>query len=132
MVLVYKWGGIAFDDKSLIKTLVLPSDAYIAVPITFHDADGDYQVPVGKVFIAGKVMVQMSAIALLGSIGESDEVDGAITRKVISGLHVKSSGAMLTHDVIGIYTAGKYVTGLTDDTDQMKDGSAIYGVEIDA
>ncbi|GAJ14233.1 unnamed protein product, partial [marine sediment metagenome] len=49
MVVVYKWGGIAFDDPALSKALTLPSSAS-ASSVTFHDENGDdYQVPVDKV-----------------------------------------------------------------------------------
>ena len=132
MVIAYKWGGIAFDDYSLIKTLVLPSDAEDDVPITFHDEDGNnYQVPGGKVFIVGKVMVSLSSTTIMGRVGESNTADGAISKEIVSGLYVLVASGFLAHDVLGVYATGKYVTGESNhSTSRLNAGTTVYGVEI--
>ena len=136
MVVVYKWGGIVFDDKSLIKTLILPSEATDATPITFHDNGTNYQVPVGKVFIVGRGMWAIgTTIIIYGRVGESASADGALTKEVINLNPNPISAAWSYEDVIGVYTAEKYVTGETSTTaagDELQVGTTLYGVEIDA
>ncbi|GAJ15573.1 unnamed protein product [marine sediment metagenome] len=133
MVVVYKWGGIAFDDKSLIKTLILPSIARDDNPITFHDNGVDYQVPVGKVFIVGHfVNIGTTTDAWVGRAGESDGADGAITRDVAQ-VEIEADVKSNSKDVLGVYTAGKYVTAESDtNTTGPQQYSTLYGVEIDA
>lgn len=137
VVIAYKWGGIAFDDKSLIKTLILPSAAKDDVPITFHnDAGANYQVPAGKVFIVGKVMLGNGASLNApdyARIGESATADGAISKEVINLSGVVNSWSY--EDVIGVYAAGKYVTAETASTTSghtVIAGTTLYGVEIPA
>lgn len=137
MVIAYKWGVIAFDDRSLAKILTLPSNAKDDVPITFHDEDGnDYQVPGGKVFIAGRVAVAVSNIALptrLGRIGESDTADGAISKDILKSLKGSANSEIGYLDILGVYATGKYITGETSDTTYtMLADTIIYGVEITA
>ena len=134
MVVVYKWGGIAFDDKSLIKTLILPSPAADNVPITFHDNGTNYQVPVDKVFIAGKIMWAIESTNAYGRVGESDAADGALTKEVINLSPHPTTDRWLSEDVIGVYVAGKYVTGESsgDAPKYLSVGTILYGVEIDA
>lgn len=134
MVVVYKWGKIAFDDYSLAKVLILPSAAKDDVPITFHDAGEDYQVPVGKVFIVGKVSFNMGSLIPVSRFGESDVADGAITKEVVK-LGVLLLDRWYYDDVLGIYTAGKYVTAETTSVDIGADviaDTTLYGVEIPA
>ena len=134
VVIAYKWGGIAFDDKSLIKTLILPSDAKDDVPITFHDDGVDYQVPGGKVFIVGKAAWSLDTTGdFYGRAGESDAADGALTKEVINLIAHTTSNRWFYEEVLGIYTAGKYVTGETNSIGvDMGAGATLYGVEIDA
>ena len=134
MVVAYKWGGIAFDDKSLIKTLILPSNAYDNVPITLHYNGVNYQVPAGKVFIVGRAMWAVSIGTLhYGRVGESGIADGAISKEVLILNPHPTAGSWVYDDVIGIYTAGKYVTGETSSTTYyLYAGSTLYGVEIPA
>lgn len=133
MVVVYKWGGIAFDDPSLAKILILPSNCHDDNPITFHDGANDYQVPAGKVFIAGKVAVAVKDIAAPGRIGESNTMDGAISKEVLSGLIGPANILFGYLDVFGVYTAGKYVTGegtYAGSSYEMKVYTTLYGVEV--
>lgn len=133
MVVVYKWGGIAFDDKSLIKTLTLPSDADGEAPITYHDeADDNYVVPGGKVFICGLMVFSLEIANILVTAGESDGIDAAITKPVVAGAAMAGAKAG-SQEVIGIFAAGKYVNGSSSDAAvQHEAGSKLYGVEIDA
>ncbi len=133
MIVVYKWGGIAFDDKNLIKTLFLPSSAKSNVPITFHDEGGsNYQVPGGKVFIAGRFCFAMSGSDALARAGESNAVDGVITKDVVVASTI-AGGKAGFEDVLGVFTAGKYVTAGTNTTAYtIVQNSALYGIEIDA
>lgn len=128
---VYKWGGIAFDDYNLAKMLILPSNAADATPKTFHDEEGDdYQVPVGKVFIVGKGVWAIGDATTVGRVGESDAADGAITKEVIHlGPHT-ASGHWIFEDIFGVYTAGKYVTAETDGVQTLRMNTALYGVEV--
>ena len=131
-VIAYKWGGISFDDNSLIRVLVLPSDADDAAPITFHLDGVDYQVPGGKVFMPGKVMAKIQSTLLPSRIGESDAADGAITKEVIFISTLVTADRWQELDVLGLYSAGKYVTAQTTDTTQLRQYTTLYGVEIDA
>ena len=134
MVAVYKWGGIAFDDMSVIKTLILPSPAADNVPITFHDNGANYQVPGGKVFIVGKVMWAIANTSAYGRIGESDAADGGLTKEVINLNPHATLNRWQFVDVLGVYAAGKYVTGETSNiaNANLSIGTTLYGVEIDA
>ncbi len=135
MVVVYKWGGIAFDDYSLVKTLLLPSDAKDDVPITFHDNGTNYQVPGGKVFIVGRAMWAIGTITKYGRVGESDAADGALTKEVINLNPHPTVDLWQYDDVIGVYTATKWVTGETTGTGSIEEllaGSTLYGIEINA
>ncbi len=131
-VIVYKWGGIAFDDKSLIKTLILPADADFVAPITYHDEAGNnYVVPVGKVFICGLMVFILTVSTVLPRAGESDGIDAAITKPVVTGASLAGSIAG-SQEVIGLFAAGKYVTGSSSTTAQHRTGSMLFGIEIDA
>ncbi len=134
-VIAYKWGGIAFDDKSLIKTLILPSNAKDDVPITFHDNGTNYQVPGSKVFIVGKVMWALEDILYYGRVGESDTADGALTKEIIILTPHPTPPAWQYADILGVYSTGKWVTGETSGTSsghELVAGCTLYGVEIDA
>lgn len=135
MVVVYKWGVVAFDDYSLSKILTLPSEAKDDVPITFHDNGVDYQVPAGKVFIVGKIGLIMGNIVYHGRIGESDTADGAINKEILKGLGVDTIEVVKYLDVLGVYTAGKYVTAETTGTgagQEIDSDTTLFGVEITA
>jgi len=130
---VYTWGGIIFDNYSLAKILILPSNCDDDNPITFHDGASDYQVPAGKVFIAGKVAVAVKDTAAPGRIGESNTVDGAISKEVLSGLIGPADYLFGYLDVFGVYAAGKYVTGegtYAGTFYEMVAGTILYGVEV--
>ena len=132
-VLAYKWGGISFDDKALIKILTLPSAAKDDAPITFHDGATNYQVPGSKVFIVGKISYGTTFLSVTGRVGEADAVDGALTKEILTGLGADLTGSFHFRDVIGVYAAGKYVTGESTSTSQtMLTGTTLFGVEIDA
>lgn len=131
-VVVVKWAGVSFDDPALAKILILPSDAKDDTPITFHDLDGDdYQVPGGKQFIVGRWNYQVY-VGYVGRVGESDAADGAITKEVIK-INARAT-EWFFDEVIGVYSAGKYVTAETTGTGAylMDADTTLYGVEIDA
>ena len=125
--------GVNFNGYANIKMLTLDGNAEDDDPITLHDAGVDYQVGVGKVFIAFRALIWLEQIAMVGRIGESDSADGAITKEVIKA----SNGTQVPFmtDVIGVFAAGKYITAETDsasDNYTIKSGSVLYGVEVDA
>lgn len=134
--MAYKIGGVAFDDKSLLKVLTLPSDADDDTPVTFHDSTGsNYQVPIGKVFIAGLLYMAILDLSKPARIGESDAADGGIITEVLFGLTAIVTGTFIELNVLGVFSAEKYVTGGTTSTaasDALKTNSTIYGIEIDA
>ncbi len=132
-VIAYKWGGVSFDDKSLIKTLVLPSNARDNVPITFHDNGVDYQVPGGKVYIVGRAVWAIDDNTKYGRVGEADSADGALSKEVITLNPHPTAFRWMYDDIIGIFVATKYVTGETNSTTYgIGAGATLYGVEIDA
>ena len=125
--------GVNFNGYANIKMLTLDGNAEDDDPITLHDAGVDYQVGVGKVFIAFQALIWLEQIAMVGRIGESDSADGAITKEVIKA----SNGTQVPFmtDVIGVFAAEKYVTAESDsasDNYTIKSGSVLYGVEVDA
>lgn len=129
-VIAYKIGGISTDDYSLVKQLLLPSDAADDNPVTFHDPDGnDYQVPASHIYVASKVAYLVESTGYIGRIGESDSADSAISKEVII---LPGYDKQAIEDVFGVFAASKYVTGETTNTnnDLMKD-AMVYGVEID-
>ncbi|GAI56198.1 unnamed protein product [marine sediment metagenome] len=139
MVVVYKWGGIAFDDPALSKALFLPADSWNenGNRFTFHDEAGeDYQVPVGKVFIAGVLSFGLLSLvsANVALIGESDAADAALTKTLLTmGAEVENS--FYYRKVFAIFTAGKYVTGHSKGAvggHALLTNSALYGVEAPA
>ncbi len=135
VVIAYKWGGISFDDKSLIKTLTLPSLAKDNVPITFHDEAGsDYVVPGGKVFIVGKAMWGMQSLQeFFGRAGESATADGVISKELLNLSPSTTTYGWQYGDVLGVYAAGKYVTGeSSSNTYSMLAGTTLYGIVTDA
>ncbi len=131
-VVAYKWGGISFDDYSLIKTLILPSDAD-TVEKTFHDGGANYQVPSGKVFIVGRVMWGCNSSANMRRVGESVAADGPLSPVVFQLSPPLASNLWQYEEVIGVFTAGKYVTGdSVAGGNDLQSGTTLYGVEIDA
>ena len=125
-------GGVNFNDYSKVKMLTLDSNADDAGPITLHDAGVDYQVPVGKVFIAFRALAKIEGTgSTIGRIGESDTADGAISREVLKLANGTIYPFMVS--IIGIFVAGKYVTGESDHgTYTMQTGTVLYGIEVDA
>jgi len=125
--------GVNFNGYANIKMLTLDANAEDDDPHTLHDAGVDYQVGVGKVFIAFQALIWLEQIALVGRIGESDEADGAITKEVLK--FSKGVQVPFMESCIGVFAAGKYVTAETDsnsDNYTIKSGSVLYGVEVDA
>jgi len=125
--------GVNFDGYENIKMLTLDGNAEDDDPITLHDGGSDYEVPTGKVFIAFQALVWLEQIAMVGRIGESDTADGAISKEVLK----MSNGTQVPFmtDCYGVFTAGKFITAETDaanDNYQIKSGSCLYGVEVDA
>ncbi len=132
MVVAYKWGGIAFDDYAAVKHLVLPSNADEDAPVTFHDEAGNnYQVPSGKVFIAGKIIHQATSQTEVYRIGESASADGALA-KVRIRINVTQS-VWNRDDIMGVFDADTYVTcnGTANlSSQELKAESSLDGVEI--
>ncbi|GAI76504.1 unnamed protein product [marine sediment metagenome] len=130
MVSAYKWGGIAFDDYSLSKVLILPSNAYNGNEVTFHAENGsNYRVPSGKVFIVGYWFYDIwTALTTLGLVGESTSVDNALTKIVIRRYSGKGYA-----DIMAVFTALKYVTAATTSaTNPIEAGTTLFGVEVAA
>ncbi len=128
----FRVGGVATDDYSEIKILRLPSDAQDDDPITFHDSSGsDYQVPADHVFIAGLLLFQTSSSnAWPLRVGESGSADGAIATEVIL-ITGEDSGVWYHEEVMGVFTAGNYVTAESSDTDDnFLAQSTLYGIEV--
>ena len=125
--------GVNFDGYAKLKTLTLDGNAEDDDPITLHDAGVDYEVPGDKVFIAFQALVWLEQIAMVGRIGESDTADNAITKEVLK-LGNGTQVPFMT-DCYGVFAAGKFITAETDssnDNYQIKSGSVLYGVELDA
>lgn len=127
----YSIGGYKTENYNEIKLLILPSDATDAAPITFHDTDGDnYVVPTGKVFIAGIVSYYLDYATNRGRIGESNGVDGAISREV---LYFSKGGTTVgMQAVLGTFRAGKYITGESTSGFGLRKPTYLYGAEIDS
>lgn len=130
---IFSIGGVNFNDYRLIKMLCL--DDYVDGDLfkSVHIAGGStpYQVPTGKVFIAFKVVARIESGNVNGIFGESATDGGAITKHVLRFSNGTTN--WFTHDVIGIFAAGKYITGSTSDNNvKMRDGGALYGIEIEA
>lgn len=136
-VIAYKWGGIAFDDKSLIKSLHLPLEAQIGAKITFHDEAGDnYQVPAGKVFIVGRVSGLFEckvAEPHIVYIGESDALDDSLTKILYQKPVAANTSLHVSEEILILFAATKYVTADSDNANTVHHpGGMLYGVEIDA
>lgn len=130
--------GVNFNGYAKIKSLFLEGDAEDDDPITLHHYNvggtlEDYQVPTGKVFISFQALVWLQQVQMVGRIGESDAFDEAITKDILKF----SQGNTLPFitDCYGVFAAGKFVTAETDsasNTYQIKSGTVLYGVEVDA
>jgi len=125
------------EDYTEILTLWLPENCYSTRHITFHKKDGtDYKVPDGKQFIAGLVQYHYSWASGSGIIGESDEPcypgsETYITKNVLSLPPNDTKPDFM--EVLGVFSAGKYVTGATQAYDKyLKVPTFLYGVEVDA
>lgn len=127
----YDLGGYLSTNYSEIKLLKLPANATDSSPKTLHDTDGNnYVVPASKVFIAGMVQYYLDSASNKGRIGESNSIDGAITREV---LYFSKGGITVgMQDVLGTYREGKYVTGESTSGFGLRTPTFLYGVEIDA
>jgi len=126
----YDIGGYLETDYNKLKLLVLPANATDAAPKTFHTVAGaNYVVPENKVFIAGRVCCYLDYATNKGRIGESDTVDGAISREVL--YFSKGLLTVIMMDVMGTFTAGKYVTGESTSGFSLRTPTYLYGVEID-
>jgi hypothetical protein len=135
--IVYKWGGIAFDDYSLAKILMLPTNTDDDPLYSFHDEAGsDYQVPAGHIFVAGKMFLGITpspGASAVGKIGESDTPDAALTKDNLS-FPIPEAAVDYSHylDVLIVFAAGKYITAQTSaGAIYIVAGTALYGVEID-
>ena len=131
MVVVYKWGGIAFDDYSLAKILFQPALCGLTFEATFHDEDGsNYQVPASHIFVAGYMSYKVETNADVGAIGESDVVDGTLTKTLLIRGQTTAQWEWLK--VMAVFAAGKYVTGSSQNAAwRIEYNTVLYGVEID-
>ena len=131
MAMVFRLGGITFDDVSLLKVLTLPSNARGSVPVTFHDsANNDFKVPIGKKFIVGKIFCSLSNSLATGRVGGSDSVDTYLTAEGLT-LGVEIPNTFFGFDVLAAIPAEKYVTGMSNDPNiELKKGTAVYGILI--
>lgn len=128
--------GVNFNGHDNIKILTLNTDARDNVPISLHDASTgtDYVVGTDKVFIAFQSLIYNQTNSLVSRIGEGDVKDGdgaGITKEVLKF----SNGTALPFmtSCIGIFVATKFITAETNDnTNYIKTGSVLYGVEVDA
>jgi len=129
-VIAYHLGLVSTDDYSLIKTLVLPSNAEDDVPITFHEDGVDYQVPASHIFAAARILYRVSNASILGRIGESASADGAIATERIQ---ISNSDTDWHYEDVGsIFTASTYITGESNNSYYyLYADTTLYGAEID-
>ena len=134
VVIAYKWGGISFDDYTLSKILILPSDAD-DVEITFHDEEGqDYVVPEGHIFIVGKWALGVNSSsggATFAQVGPSAAAEGAPTKILLSRAVGANAHAGYYDDVLAVFVAAEYVTALSSTSlVQQEADTVLYGVEV--
>ena len=131
-ILEHKIGCIYFDDYSKLKVLYLSANADDDTPRAMYDVatEAAYQVPTGKVFIAGRVTHYLDFDTVCGRIGEAATSGGVISKDVLAfGVGTGFPG---TNDVIGVFSAGKYVTAeSSDNSKQLRTPTVLYGVEVD-
>lgn len=127
-------GGYICEDYNELKTLICFDDPTSSARKTFHYWDGDswenYQVPTGKVYIAGAISYWTDYATNKGIIGESDAVDSTITKQLFMCGNANINSGF--QEVYGRFTAGKYVTAQTSSGFSLRKPTYIYGVEIDA
>lgn len=131
VTLEHEIGGLAFDDYSKLKVLYLSANADDDTPKAMFDVETEaaYQVPTGKVFIAGKVSHYMDFDTICGRIGEANTSGGAISKDVLAF----GTGTTYpdTNSVIGVFSADKYITAeSSDNSKQLRTPTLLYGVEV--
>ena len=92
-------------------------------------------MPGAKVFIVGRAMWGLEDITRYGRVGESNTADGSLTKEVIILSPSPTTNGWQSGDIIGIFSAGKWVTGEssgTTNSNELVAGTTLYGIEIDA
>jgi hypothetical protein len=128
--LVHKIGAISFSDYSKLKVLYLPANATDSSPKSLYDLDDSevYTVPTGYVFIAGLVSCYLDHATTKGRIGESTSQDGAISREQMC--FGKGTTFPATSPMLGVFRAGKYVTGESTSGFSLRTPTYVYGIEV--
>jgi len=127
-------GGYICEDYNELKLLICTDQPTNSAKKTFHYWDGDswenYQVPAGKVYIAGKVCYWIDYATNRGIVGESDTVDATLTKDVFAFAKGAITGQM--EDIYGRFAATKYVNIVATTGFAIRTPTYMYGVEIDA
>ncbi len=129
----YDIGGYICEDYNNLKTLICTDNPTSSAKKTFHEWNGsswvDYDVPVGKVYIAGKISYWTDYATNKGIIGESDSVNSTITKQLFLCGNANIYAGM--QDIYGRFAAGKWVTAKTSSGFSLRSPTYLYGVEID-
>lgn len=127
-------GGFICEDYTLLKPLICFSQPSNTTKYTFHEWNGsawvNYDVPTGKVYIAGKVCYWIDYAANRGIVGESDTEDATLTKDIFCFGKGWITGQM--EDVYGRFAATKWINIVATTGFEIRLPTYIYGVEIDA
>lgn len=130
---MYRIGCLSISDKSESKTLYLNADASDSAAKSMYDsADSQvYTVPVGKVFIAGKVSYYLENASgySRGRIGETAAADDQIEKHVMCFGNGKVGGDF--NDCPGVFAATKYITAECSGSNNLRKPTLLYGIETD-
>lgn len=127
-------GGYICEDYTKLKTLICFDEPTSSSRKTFHYWDGDswenYQVPGGKIFIAGAISYWTDYATNNGIIGESDEADSTITKRLFMCGNANVNVGV--QEVYGRFSATKWVTAQTSSGFSLRTPTYLYGAEINA
>ena len=127
-------GGYTCEDYNDLKLLICFDQPTNNAKKTFHEWNGsswvNYDVPAGKVYIAGKVCYWIDYATNRGIVGESDTEDATLTKNLFAFAKGSINGQM--EDVYGRFAATKWVNIVATTGFAIRTPTYMYGVEIDA
>ncbi len=125
-------GGYISTDYTNLRTLYLPGTATNNSRRTFHDVrtKANYQVPSGKVFIAGQIAYWIDYASTVGKIGWATSLDVRPTRDILScGL---GTITIRTQRVFGIFPTETYINAYASTGFGIRTPCHLFGAEIDS
>lgn len=132
MTVQFDVGGYLLTDYNDLRVLYLPGTATNNSRKTFHDVrtKANYQVPAGKVFVAGMIAYWIDYASTVGKIGWASSLDSRPTRDIFAcGL---GTVTVRIQHIFGIFPSEKYINAHASSGFGIRTPCHLFGAEIDA